>query len=143
MIEDPPLLTIRRRFQRPSPADVSVFAGLPTGFVVDALGGSGALAADIKPIASRKSLCGVALTCDAGPADNLALFGAITVAERGDVVIAARHGYIGNAVTGDLLLGIASVRTAEATLDRKVRDGLTVPDFIQSLIDAGRFKDVD
>ena len=228
MIEDAPLLTIRRRFPRPSPADVRAFAGLPTGFVVDALGGSGALAAPVKPVGSVQSLCGVALTCDAGPADNLALFGAITVAEAGDVVVAARHGFLGNAVTGDLLLGmmknrgiagfvtdgavrdvpgirsvglpcfaaavspnspsrvgpgsvglpvvidsvavasgdiivgdedgvvvvphariaatiarIASVRSAEAALDAKVRAGLAVPDFVQALIDAGRFKEVD
>jgi len=228
MIEDAPLLTIRRRFPRPSPADVRAFAGLRTGFVVDALGGSGALAAPVKPVGSVQSLCGVALTCDAGPADNLALFGAITVAEAGDVVVAARHGFLGNAVTGDLLLGmmknrgiagfvtdgavrdvpgirsvglpcfaaavspnspsrvgpgsvglpvvigsvavasgdiivgdedgvvvvphariaatiarIASVRSAEAALDAKVRAGLAVPDFVQALIDAGRFKEVD
>lgn len=228
MIEDPPLLTIRRRFQRPAAADVAAFAGLPTGFVVDALGGGGALAHHVKPVGAARSLCGVALTCDPGPADNLALFGAITAAMPGDVVVAARHGFLGNAVTGDLLLGmmknrgiagfvtdgavrdvagiesvglpcyaagvspnspsrvgpgsvglpvvvggvavasgdiivgdadgvaivpqariaatlarIASVRAAEAALDRKVRDGLAVPDFVQALIDAGRFNEID
>ena len=123
MIEDAPLLTIRRRFPRPSPADVRAFAGLRTGFVVDALGGSGALAAPVKPVGSVQSLCGVALTCDAGPADNLALFGAITVAEAGDVVVAARHGFLGNAVTGDLLLGMMKNRgIAGFVTDGAVRD---------------------
>jgi 4-hydroxy-4-methyl-2-oxoglutarate aldolase len=228
MIEDPPLLTIRRRFPRPTAAEVAAFAGLPTGFVVDALGGGGALAAPVKPVTSAQSLCGVALTCDPGPADNLALFGAIAAAAPGDIVVAARHGFLGNAVTGDLVLGmmknrgiagfvtdgavrdvagiravglpcfaaavspnspsrvgpgsvglpiviggvavasgdivvgdadgvvvvpqariaatiarIATVRAAEAALDRKVRDGLAIPDFIQGLIDAGRFHEID
>jgi 4-hydroxy-4-methyl-2-oxoglutarate aldolase len=228
MIEDPPLLTIRRRFPRPAPAEVDAFSGLPTGFVVDALGGSGALAAAVKPIGAIPTLCGVALTCDPGPGDNLALFGAIGVAAPGDIVVAARHGFLGNAVTGDLVLGmmknrgiagfvtdgavrdvagirdvglpcfaaavspnspsragpgsvglpvvvggvavasgdiiigdadgvvvvpqariaaaiarLPSVRAAEAALDRKVRDGLTIPDFVQALIDAGRFHEID
>ena len=34
-------------------------------------------------------MVGVALTCHAGPADNLAAFGAVAVAEPGDVIVAA------------------------------------------------------
>src|SRR5262245_3886194 len=99
MIENPPLLTLRRRFPRPSPADVAAFAGLPTGFVVDALGGQGALDGRIKPIGEARGFCGVALTCDPGPADNLALYGALSIAEPGDVILAAAGGHSGCAVT--------------------------------------------
>ena len=81
MIENPPLLQVRRRFARPPPAEVAAFAGLPTGFVVDALGGGGGLDGRIKPIGAATAFCGVALTCDAGPADNLAAFGALSLAE--------------------------------------------------------------
>ena len=53
MIENPPLLQVRRRFARPAPAEIAAFSGLPTGFVVDALGGAGGLDARIKPIGGR------------------------------------------------------------------------------------------
>src|SRR5258708_5983815 len=106
MIENPPLLQIRRRFPRPAPADIGVFVRLPTGYVVDALGGGGALDGGIKPIGEAKNFCGVALTCHAGPSDNLATFGALSVAAAGDVIVSAADGYDKAAVTGDLLLGM-------------------------------------
>jgi 4-hydroxy-4-methyl-2-oxoglutarate aldolase len=228
MIEDLPLLQIRRRFPKPAAADIAVFAGLPTGFVVDALGGHGGLDGRIKPIGEALSFCGVAVTCDAGAADNLAAFGALSIAGPGDVVVCATGGYDRTAVTGDLLLGmmknrgvvgfvtdgfvrdlvgiravglpcfaagltpnspvrsgpgtvglpvvvggatvasgdivigdedgvvvvpqarigaviarLQSVKAAEAALDAKVKAGLQIPDFIQAMIDAGQFREVD
>ena len=77
MIEEPPLLTIRRRFPRPSAAELAAFAGLPTGYVVDALGGGGGLDGAVKPITAAEAFSGVALPCEAGAADNLAAFGAL------------------------------------------------------------------
>ena len=50
MIENPPLLTIRRKFPRPTRRQVAAFAGLPTGYLVDAMNGRGALDTRIKPI---------------------------------------------------------------------------------------------
>jgi 4-hydroxy-4-methyl-2-oxoglutarate aldolase len=228
MIEDPPLLTVRRRFARPTRAQLDAFAGVPTGFVADAMNGRGALDARIKPIGrTPASFHGVAITCHAGPADNLALFGALAYGEPGDVMVCATDGFAETAVTGDLLLGMArnrglagfvtdgmvrdvpgieavglpcfaagvtpnspvrngpgtvgmpvvvggvavgpgdvvvgdgdgivvvpfasidavverlvAVKAAEAALDAKVRGGLQLPDFIRSMIDAGRFREV-
>jgi 4-hydroxy-4-methyl-2-oxoglutarate aldolase len=228
MIEDPPLLSIRRRFPRPSRAELDAFAGIQTGFVVDAMGGRGALDPHIKPIGAEKVFHGVAVTCEAGPADVLAVFGALTVAEPGDIVICAADAFARTAVSGDLLMGmmknsgiaafvtdglvrdtpgiravglpcfaagvtpnspakvgpgsvglpivvggvavasgdilvadedgvvvvprerigvtiarLADVRAAEADLDAKVKAGLRIPGFIQSMIDAGKFREID
>lgn len=227
MIEDAPLLAIRRNFQRPSAGQVAAFAGLQTGFVVDALGGRGALDGRIKPIGPALSFCGVALPCHAGPADNLAAFGALSIAQAGDVIVCGSDAFEQNAVLGDLMLGmmqnrgvaafvtdgfvrdligiravglpcfaagltpnsparngpgtvglpvvvggvtigpgdivlgdedgvvvvpfdridatvarLATVRAAEAALDAKVKAGLEIPDFIQTLIDSGRFREI-
>ena len=108
MIKDPPLLSIRRRFARP-PADlVSAFKGVPTGHLVDAMGGRGCLPATIRPLfPDNAGMVGVALTCHAGPADNLALFGALDAAAPGDVMVAGTDAFAGTAVVGDLLLGMA------------------------------------
>jgi 4-hydroxy-4-methyl-2-oxoglutarate aldolase len=228
MIEDHPLLRIRRNFPRPTAEQVAAFAGLQTGYVVDALGGSGALDPAIKPIGGTGVFCGVAVTCDDGPADNLATYASLTVVQPGDVVIATAHGFTRTAVLGDLLLGmlrnagaaafvtdgcvrdiagiravglpcyaagvtpnspsrhgpgaigfpivcggtavgpgdivvgdedgvvvvpfarideaiarLPGVKAAEADLDARVKAGLKVPHLLQTLIDSGRFQEVD
>ncbi|HEX4768046.1 MAG TPA: RraA family protein [Lichenihabitans sp.] len=108
MIKDPPLLSIRRRFPRPSAEVVRAFKGVPTGHLVDAMGGRGCLPHTIRPLFPDKAeMVGVALTCHAGPADNLALFGTLGVAEAGDIMVAATDAFLRTAVTGDLLLGMA------------------------------------
>ena len=228
MIDDPPLLTVRRSFPRPTAAQLAAFSGLQTGFVVDAMGGRGALDGAIKPVGDAKAFCGVALPCAAGPADNLAAFAAVEVAQPGVVILCATDGFRATSVAGDLVLGMMKnrgvaafvtdgfvrdvvgiravalpcyaagltpnsparngpgsvglpvvlggvsvqagdivlgdedgvvvvpfaaidatigqlerVRAAEARLDAEVKAGLQVPDFIQRLIDSGRFREVD
>ena len=101
MIEDPPLLTVRRSFSRPSAAQLAAFAGTPTGFVADAMNGRGALDHRIKPIGRTPAVfAGVAITCHAGPADNLALFGALANGVPGDIMVCATDGFAATAVTG-------------------------------------------
>lgn len=108
MIEDAPKIRVAKELRRPRPDQVAALRGVPTGFVVDALGGSGGLDYRIKPVVSEQAaFCGVALTCDAGPADNLAVFAALRLLQPGDVLAAATGGHAGCAVAGDLLLGMA------------------------------------
>jgi 4-hydroxy-4-methyl-2-oxoglutarate aldolase len=124
MIKDPPLLTIRRDFARPAPADVAAFANVPTGYVIDAMGGRGGLDYRIKPLAPASSvLVGVATTCHCGPADNLGLFAAMATARPGDILVAATDGFTATSVTGDLLLGMAKNRGVRGLVtDGLVRD---------------------
>lgn len=124
MIKDPPLLTIRRGFPRPRAKDVAAFAGVPTGHAVDAMGGRGGLDHGIKPLASPTAvMVGVAITCRAGPSDNLALFAAIDAAKPGDILVAATDSFTATAVTGDLLLGMAHNRGIRGFVtDGLVRD---------------------
>jgi 4-hydroxy-4-methyl-2-oxoglutarate aldolase len=124
MIEDPPLLTIKRRFERPAADIVSAFAGVPVSQVVDSMGGRGALHHAIKPLSpAAATLVGVAVTCHCGPSDNLALFGALDVAAPGDVIVAATDSFAGAAVTGDLVLGMARNKgVAGFVTDGLVRD---------------------
>ena len=124
MISDPPILTLRANFARPEKGLLEAFAGAPTGNVVDAMDGVGALEYSIKPLeAPSTPMVGVALTCDCGPGDNLALFGAMSVAKPGDVLVAAAGGYKGAAVTGDLMLGMMrNIGVAGFVTDGLVRD---------------------
>jgi 4-hydroxy-4-methyl-2-oxoglutarate aldolase len=107
MLDEAPSIQ-HMEFVRPAAPLVDALRGTPTGFIVDALGGSGALDYRIKPaIADQAVCCGVALTCDAGPADNLALLAALERVQPGDILVAATGNYTGCAVTGDLVLGMA------------------------------------
>lgn len=107
MIEEVPNLQIQA-IHRPDAARVALLKGTPTGFLVDAMGGNGALDFRITPaIAEQYAFCGVALTCHAGPADNLALVHALQFVETGDVLVVGTDGFTGCAVTGDLVLGMA------------------------------------
>jgi 4-hydroxy-4-methyl-2-oxoglutarate aldolase len=107
MIQDAPQLQTQAII-RPDPKLIEKFRGTPTGFLVDAMGGSGALDFRIKPaVSDQYAFCGVALTCYAGPADNLALVHALQYVESGDVLMVATDSFTGCAVTGDLVLGMA------------------------------------
>lgn len=124
MITDPPLLTIRRGFPRPAPGIVAAFENVQTGHLVDAMGGRGCLDYRIKPLAlPERSMAGVAVTCDNGPGDNLALFGALDVAREGDVLMAATDGFTGTSIVGDLMIGMMRNKGAAGFVtDGLVRD---------------------
>jgi len=124
VIEDPPLLTIRRGFARPPAETVARFRGVPTGNLADALGGRAAMRPAIKPVvAAAQRFVGVAVTCSCGPADNLAVMGALSVAGPGDVIVAAADGFLDAAISGDVVAGIARNRGLAAFVtDGAVRD---------------------
>jgi 4-hydroxy-4-methyl-2-oxoglutarate aldolase len=107
MIDEAPRIQ-RKDVVRPAMALVDALRGAPTGFLVDAMGGGGGLDYRIKPaIGEQAAFCGVALTCNAGPADNLALLVALESVQPGDVLVCTTGNYTGCAVTGDLVLGMA------------------------------------
>lgn len=127
MIEDPPILTVRRNIERPSSEALADLTGVATSNLVDALGGSGALHQRIKPLGVAEGLpaqfCGPAVTALCGPADNLALFAALSIAEPGDVLAAATDAFEGAAVAGDLLLAMAKNKGVAALVtDGMLRD---------------------
>jgi 4-hydroxy-4-methyl-2-oxoglutarate aldolase len=108
MIEERPLLTIRRNFSRPDEVSVQRYARAATVHLVDAMGGRGGLDHRIKAIDPESSTCvGTALTCYAGPDDTLAILAAFEVAEPGDIVVASTEGFKESAVVGDLFAAMA------------------------------------
>ena len=110
MIEDPVLLTIKSRTQRPTEAQIQAFKDVPSSFVSDALGGAGALSPAIKPIDPPGTLplhiSGPALTVDCPPADNLGVLAALGSVQSGDIAVVATLGCVERAVVGDLVIGM-------------------------------------
>ena len=102
MLQDPPLLTVKRTWARPQPAQIERLRNVQTGQAIDAMEGRGALYAAIKPLdPACATILGSAVTCETGPNDNLAILGALAVAKPGDVIVAASEGFANSAVVGD------------------------------------------
>lgn len=124
MIDDPPLLTILRDRPRPDPALVAALKGAQTGHVIDAMDGAGAMVAAIKPVEpAQAAFVGVALPCQTGPGDNLAVMAALALAQAGDVIVAAADGFMGSAIIGDNVAWMArNGGVAALVTDGAVRD---------------------
>lgn len=124
MIDDPPLIKLKQNPPRPTAGQIEALRGVPTGFVVDAMDGRGALSFTVKPVDPEvSSFCGVAVTCHAGPADNLAVLAALPQAGPDDVIVAGTDAFLETAVVGDLVLHMAKNRGAVALVtDGAVRD---------------------
>lgn len=109
MIEEPPLLIIREKHPRPGAQQLQALKGTPTGFLADAMKGRGALPAAIRHLSPGilpMGMCGVALTCQCGPADVLAVFAALGEIRQGDIMVAATGQWDGSAVIGDRVMGM-------------------------------------
>jgi 4-hydroxy-4-methyl-2-oxoglutarate aldolase len=124
MLQDPPILTVRRKFPRPDRTLLAGLARAQTGHIVDALEGRGALDHHIKPVdPERAQFVGVALTCEAGANDNLAIMAALVLGEPGDVAIAACDGFANTAGVGDNLAMMAKNKGLAAVVtDGMARD---------------------
>ena len=124
MLKDPPLLTIRRSFQRPAREVMAKLAGAQTGHIVDAMLGRAALDHHIKPVDPETAqFVGPALTCHAGADDNLAILAALALAEPGDVIVAAADGFSTTAVVGDNVTMMAKNKGVVAiVIDGMARD---------------------
>ncbi len=123
MIGDPPVVTLRRGFSRPRAAQLAAFAGVPTGFAVDAQNGQGAIDHRIKPLWPEAGFAAPAVTADCGPRDNLGLFVAIEVAQPGDVLVLATGAYEGTSLLGDHVAAMAKNKGIVAFVtDGLVRD---------------------
>src|ERR1700733_1812306 len=121
MLDNPPLLTIHRGYRRPDKALIEAFRGAQTSHLADAMDGRGALDYRIKPLdPSNASFIGPALTAFAYPADIVAMFGALSEAQPGDVIVVANDGSTRTAGLGDIAAGMMKNKGVAAF----VTDGL-------------------
>lgn len=124
MLKDPPLLTIKRSFERVPQAKLTELAGAQTGHIVDAMYGRGAMDRAIKAVdGKRASFIGTAFPVETGPSDNLAITAGVALAEEGDVIVAASDAFEGTAVCGDVVALLAqNAGCAGIVLDGMARD---------------------
>jgi 4-hydroxy-4-methyl-2-oxoglutarate aldolase len=146
MIGDPPVLMLRRSFPRPSAAQVAAFARVPTGFVVDAQMGQGAVDHRIKPLWPESAFAAPAVTAKCGPRDNMAVWIAMRVAQPGDALVLHTGDYEGTSVIGDHVaaiaqrLGIVAVVTDGMVRDIEGLEGVGLPVFCRGLTPNSPYK---
>ena len=141
-----PIITVKRRWERPDATLLERFRERPTGNISDAAGRTGALAPNIKPLTPGRRFVGSALTVDCGRHDNLAFWAALESVQPGDVMMVATHDHLGCAVVGDLIISFARNRGAVAVVtDGMVRDaealaGIGIPVFAAGVRPSGPTK---
>ena len=139
MLDDPPLLTVKRPNRRPTQAQIDAFAGAMTGNVVDCMNGRGAMAHMIKPHdPSNAVTCGPALTCFAYPADNLGVIAAMHLAQGGDVIVCANDAYTTTALVGDLVCAMMKNKGVAALVtDGMIRDQVGIEPWMLPIFHQG------
>src|SRR5690242_16393459 len=85
---------------RADPKLASRFRGLASATVADAMGRFNFMDPGVR-MRTGHSLCGLAVTVNARPADNLMVHKALEVAHAGDIVVVSTGGNTTNAVFGD------------------------------------------
>jgi regulator of RNase E activity RraA len=110
---------------------VDAFRGLASSNVADAMGRFGFMDPGIQPRCGLP-LCGLAVTVNARPADNLMVHKALQVAQPGDIVVVCTGGNITSAVFGELMCRTAvAAKLGGLVVDGAIRDvdGITTLGF--------------
>lgn len=141
------MVHVVRSLQRPPQALVDAIAGFGPATLHEAQGRRGALDWRIKPISPGMRLCGPAVTARCTPGDNLMLQAAISIAERGDVLVVdagdnCEQGGFGEVLaTACLARGIAGLVINAAVRDAPAIRGLGFATFSRGLSVKGTVKE--
>ncbi|MCZ6916020.1 MAG: RraA family protein [Gemmatimonadetes bacterium] len=107
---------------RPDPDLVKQFEGAASSNLADAMGRFNFMDAGIKS-RSGLSLCGVAVTVNCRPGDNLMVHKALEIAEAGDIVVVNTNGNVSSSVFGELMCHTAvAAKLGGIVVDGAIRD---------------------
>ena len=125
---------------------LGAFRGLASSNVADAMGRFNFMDPGIQP-RSGLPLCGLAITVNARPGDNLMVHKALQLAEPGDIVVVSTNGNTTSAVFGELMCRTAvAQKLGGLVVDGAIRDAqgiaaLGFPAFSRTLTPGGCDKD--
>jgi regulator of RNase E activity RraA len=138
---------IRTDVPRPPAELVARFREHATSNIGDAMGRFHFMDFGIRP-RSALPLCGVAVTVDARPGDNLMVHKALEVAKPGDIVVVNTNGNTTSAVFGELMCRTAvGAKLGGIVVDGAIRDidaitALGLPAYSRAVCAGGCDKDV-
>lgn len=139
MLDDPPILKVRKPTSRLTEKQILAFVDAITCSVADCMDERGAMHHSIKPLQMNSAtFCGPALTCFSYPAANLAVMGVLHLSEPGDVIVCANDAFETTAVIGDLVCGMMKNRgVAGFVTDGMVRDQKGIEPWLLSVFCRG------
>jgi len=89
---------VKKTIKRPDPEWLVKFGDIPATIVSDCLNRYYAMNGEIKPIFENIKLCGIAVTIQSIPGNNMMSHLALTFAQPGDVLVIDARGCVSNAV---------------------------------------------
>lgn len=115
-------LRIKMDFERPDPALVELFRGIPVANIADSMNRMSALDATIFPM-NHAPMLGVALTVKSTGGDNLLFHKAIDLAKPGDIIVVAGGGNTNRSYAGEIMARYAASKgIAGFVVDGCMRD---------------------
>lgn len=99
-----------RILKRPRTVDLQLarqFLDVPVANASDCMSRMSASGARLRPMHAGGRMAGPALTVKSRPGDNLMLHKAISLAKPGDVIVVDAGGDLSNAITGEIMVGMA------------------------------------
>jgi RraA family protein len=102
---------------------IQAFRGLPVANVSDCMARMTAAGPRLRPMHKKGYLIGSALTVKCRPGDNLMIHKALTMAQKGDVIVVDAGGDLTNALFGEIMTATAvAIGVAGIVLNGAVRD---------------------
>jgi RraA family protein len=139
-------LRVFSKIERPEPALVAAFAGIPVANIADNMNRMSCIDAKIRPL-NQAPLLGSAFTVRTRPGDNLLLHKAIDMAGPGDVIVVDAQGETANAITGELMIlwmqrrGVAGLIVDGAVRDCGSIREMNFPVYAAGITPKGPYKD--
>ena len=116
-------LQILKRTRQVPDHFIQAFRGLPVANVSDCMARMTAAGPLLRPMHKKGYLIGSALTVKCRPGDNLMIHKALTMAQKGDVIVVDAGGDLTNALFGEIMTATAvAIGVAGIVLNGAVRD---------------------
>lgn len=132
-------------FQRPDPALVELFRGIPSSNIGDNTNRLNCMYQGIRPF-NRLPLLGVAFTVKAPMGDNLIIHRAMDLAKPGDVIVVDGQGALDRSLAGEIMITYAAGRgVAGFIFDGAIRDvdgirDASIPVYAKGVTPQGPYK---
>jgi regulator of RNase E activity RraA len=138
---------VRAQWARPEEAVLAAFGAASSAQVADCMSRLGGMDVGIKPVWPSPRIVGAALTVWCHSGDNLMLHKALSLAQRGDIVVMNTQGNVANSGFGELIAtsavkqGVSGVIVDGTVRDVEAFEALRLPVYARGISPNGCNKD--
>jgi regulator of RNase E activity RraA len=138
---------VRAQWTRPEEAVLAAFGAASSAQVADCMSRLGGMDVGIKPVWPSPRIVGAALTVWCHSGDNLMLHKALSLAQRGDIVVMNTQGNVANSGFGELIAtsavkqGVSGVIVDGTVRDVEAFEALRLPVYARGISPNGCNKD--